>query len=97
MAAVLVVFAFFIGHAVGDFLHAENRLIKLRFAVPIFGQHGDMPNAGKHGRCPPVELIHLKVGRCCQMDKSRGSRQFFRRALILNIWKDRNETTQERQ
>src|SRR6185503_10031892 len=53
MAALLVVFAFLIGHAVGDFLHAENRLLKLGFTVPIFGQHGDMSNAGKHGRYPP--------------------------------------------
>src|SRR6186713_1689457 len=54
MAAVFVVFAFFISHAVGDFLHAEYRLIKLRFTIPIFGQHGDMSNAGKHSRYPPV-------------------------------------------
>src|SRR5689334_15756750 len=48
MTAVFVVFTFFIGHAVGDFFHAKNGLIKFCLSVPVFGHYSDVPDTCKH-------------------------------------------------
>jgi hypothetical protein len=50
MAAVFVVFSGLVGHPVGDFSHAEDRLVEFRLAIPILGHYSDVSYACKHGR-----------------------------------------------
>src|SRR5215471_5883749 len=79
VAAVFIVFSFFISHAVGDLFHAKNRLVKVCLTIPVLGHDCDVPDTCKHGRYPPVSDSSQS---CCLLSTGAdGAFRFKRRGL----------------
>jgi hypothetical protein len=86
-----IVIAFFVRHAVGDFLHVKDGLIKLGHSIVIICVNRDVADRRKHGFLLArfvAESICIQTGKGCQADGKelwkRHEREFLAHPMRFN-------------